>query len=334
MKKSVFILAILVVLLAVSCNDAATQGRTTLCLTLEDETSRTIMPAASLMNVQKYKVSGSGPGGSAFGPIVSTDKRLVISDIATGTWQVTATALNAENNELATGTSTVDVKKGSNDFTIVLDTVPGYGSMQLDIEWSKDISRDANITINTRFETSKGVVVEKTKTARTADGRVSILYNMEAGSYIMNITVADSLGDIGIGATEAIRIVDNTRTTGKVTLQSPEPGEEETGGGSISLTIENKVSYPMGFYVDYFPKSPVKGQVVTLKSCVSYIPTSIDQSTLTYQWYKDGVPQLNATGVNYVITAETGIHRYDVVVRSATEGSMCSASVVLNIPIR
>ena len=40
----------------------------------------------------------------------------------------------------------------------------------------------------------------------------------------------------------------------------------------------------------------------------------------------------DADGMSFAITSELGVHRYDVIVNSCKEGTMCGASLTLSIP--
>ena len=134
----IVILAVLCALLsAVSCRNSMDGEGTSLSLRIEDgEGSRTIMPSQTLMDVQKYSVTGSGPMGAVFGPLLTTDSELSIKDLAVGKWTITAKALNAQNNELAHGEGTFSISKGENEATIVLDTITGPGTLQLNFKWT------------------------------------------------------------------------------------------------------------------------------------------------------------------------------------------------------
>ena len=88
----------------------------------------------------------------------------------------------------------------------------------------------------------------------------------------------------------------------------------------------------MSFYIDYSPKNPVKSRSVTLTACYDSLPAGVRAEDLIYQWYKDGeVRQLDMKG-SFTIKAESGLHRYDVIVRSPVDGTMCGASLSLSIP--
>ncbi|MGP1508360.1 MAG: hypothetical protein ACTTJW_05720 [Sphaerochaeta sp.] len=328
-KKTMFPFMLIVVLtFFVSCFEAQENALTNLEIMIENPvTSRTIMPSDFLMEVQKYSVSGSGSSGASFGPVLSSENIVSIQNIPVGSWNVTAKALNAENNELAEGSETFIIKKGGNKVTVVLDSMTGTGTLQLDFKWDEHISDKSSITITLSIEDSSGNKINRTKNVNTSDCRVSFLVNLSAGSHVLNVQVYDSEGNLGIGATDAIRIVSNSRSTGTVELKASKP--QVWNGTEIKL--ENKVGSPMKFYVDYYPKNPVKGQLMTLTSHYHSLPEGVSSADLKYQWYKDGVLQADGVGYNYAIVSEFGIHRYDVIVRSGIEGTMCGASLLLNI---
>ena len=132
-----FIALVAFLILAVSCNADDDSGQTRLEIRIEDDSSgsRTIMPSQTLMKVAKYSVSGSGPGDTSFGPVISSEKTLSIQNLVSGSWEVCAKALNVENNEIASGTGTVEITQGENSVVVVLDQMTGTGTLQLDISW-------------------------------------------------------------------------------------------------------------------------------------------------------------------------------------------------------
>ena len=327
-KALILVLAIMVILLAMSCRNSVEGGRTRLSIHIEQDSSRTIMPSQTLMETRKYSVSGTGPDGSSFGPLLSTDSELSVADLVPGIWTITAKALNAENNELASGSSQCNISSGANEATIVLDTIAGNGTLELDFRWNDDISDDEQLRISISIESSDGTIIARNRDVITSLGQDSVVLTLNAGCHVLSVQVSDSHGKLGVGATDAVRIVSNTRSSGVVELQTSKPVIHS----GTTISIENAIGNPMNFYIDYYPKSPSKGQKVTLKACSSSIPDDIDAEDLSFQWYKDGVLLRNADGFNYAITAEQGVHRYDVIVNSRKEGTMCGASLTLSIP--
>ena len=327
-KLTLALFVALTLVLAFSCKNSAEAGRTRLELRIEQEISRTIMPSQTLMETKKYSVSGAGPSGTSFGPILTTDSELSVSDLVPGTWTITAKALNAENNELATGSGQCTISAGTNKATIVLDTITGSGTLELNFSWDEDICDEQKMRISIDLEDSEGNVISRNKDVYTSECQASIILSLNAGCHVLSIQVKDSKGNLGVGATDAVRIVSNTRSTGTVELQSSKPVVHS----GTSISFENAVGKPMNFYIDYYPKSPSRGQKVTLKASYFSLPDDIDPEDLNFQWYKDGVLQEAADGFNYAITAESGVHRYDVIVRSRKVGTMCGASLSLSIP--
>ena len=328
-RRIVFVLIVaLTVALIVSCKHSVEEGRTRLEIHIEQESSRTIMPSQTLMEVKKYSVSGTGPDGSSFGPLLSAESELSVADLVPGIWTITAKALNAENNELASGSGQCTISAGRNEATIVLDTIGGLGTLELDFRWNGDISDEEQLRIGILIESSDGATLSRNKDVLTSEGQASVVLSLKAGCHILSVQVSDSHGKLGVGATDAVRIVANTRSTGVVELQTSKPVIHS----GTTITIENAIGKPMSFYIDYYPKSPAKGQRVTLRACHNDLPDDIDADDLAFQWYRDGVLLPEAEDFSYSITSEKGVHRYDVIVRSCKEGTMCGASLVLSIP--
>ncbi len=330
MRKTLIVLLAVLCLLAVACRNSAEGDRTSLSLTIEGgDASRTIMPSQTLMDVQKYSVTGTGPMGATFGPLLTTDSELSIKDLAVGSWTITAKALNAQNNELAEGVGTFTIAKGENEATLVLDSMTGTGTLQLNFKWSSDICSDAEIRILINVEDCDGNVISKTRDVSKTLESATVVMNLDAGCHVLSVQVQDSKGNIGIGATDAIRIVANTRSTGTIELKGKKPAEPSSNGTSIS--IDNRIGVPMSFYIDYFPKNLSKGKFTTLNACYASLPVGVTEDDLTYQWYRDGVLMSPASADNISFLAESGFHRFDVIVRSSKEGTMCGASLNLNV---
>ena len=346
LNKSKVLVAVLVVLavvlfmlLVMSCDEGGTAGATMLELRLEEDVSRTIMPSAALMEVSKYSVSGKGPGGAAFGPVMSTESTLSIRNLSTGSWELTAKALNIQNNVIASGSASVDITRGENKATVVLDKMSGSGSLQLNFTWDREICSEQTMQILISIEDADGDIRMLSRTVNVADCGAYYVFNMEAGSYVLSVKVLDSSGFVGVGATDAVRILDNTRTEGDVELCSvkkpddkPDDPDTPADEGNVQINIRNDISSPMAFYIDYSPKNVSKGSRVILTACCDELPAGVNESDLSYQWYINGEPYRSATGRTLTVTAASGLTRYDVIVRSPLEGSLCGASLLLSVP--
>ena len=335
----VVLAVVLFMLLVMSCEDGNASGSTMLELRLEEDAGRTIMPSAALMEASKYSVSGKGPGGAAFGPVLSTESTVSIRNISTGSWELTAKALNIQNNEIASGTASVDITHGENKATVVLDRMSGNGSLQLNFTWDREICEDQSMQILISFEDAEGDIRMLSRTVNVADCGAYYVFNLEAGSYVLSVRVLDSSGYVGVGATDAVRILDNTRTEGDVSLicgtkpeDKPDNPDNPAEEGNAQITIRNDVGSPMTFYIGYSPMKASKGKELTLTACCDELPDGVEEEDLSYQWYVNGEQCRNETGKKMTVTAASGMTRYDVIVRSSVEGSLCGASLLLSIP--
>ena len=322
MKGKFFIIG-LCILLLVSCRQEPVQQKANLVVKVQSEaTAKTIMPKLNLMEVTRYSVEGTGPSGASFSPVYGEGDEIAVSELAPGTWTITAKAYNADGKELARGSSTCALERGSNNVSVVLDTIPGIGTAQISYTWDETISSSSEITITTVFENEAGEKTTNAKKVNTSEKKTIITQSLAAGSYVVKVEVSDETGKIGIGAAEALRIVDKTQSIGVIALVSV--------GSNLTVSIENNVATPMQVYLDYSPKSPVVGETLALKVCFNNLPSYVSSTDLKYQWYRDG-KLMKIGSTSYTIKAEQGAHRYDVIVTNARKGSTSSATVTFNL---
>ena len=321
--KGKFFIIVLCIFLLVSCGQEPVQQKANLVVKVQSEaTAKTIMPKLNLMEVTRYSVEGTGPSGASFSPVYGEEDEIAVSELAPGTWTITAKAYNADGKELARGSSTCALERGSNNVSVVLDTIPGIGTAQISYTWDETISSSSEITITTVFENEAGEKTTNAKKVNTSEKKTIITQSLAAGSYVVKVEVSDETGKIGIGAAEALRIVDKTQSIGVIALVSV--------GSNLTVSIENNVATPMQVYLDYSPKSPVVGETLALKVCFNNLPSYVSSTDLKYQWYRDG-KLMKIGSTSYTIKAEQGAHRYDVIVTNARKGSTSSATVTFNL---
>ena len=330
MRAFILLAAVLVLALMASCKESEENANAKLEIAIEDRSmeARTMMPQAALMEVRKYSVSGEGPGGQTFGPMISTENSITVSDIRSGSWTINATAMNAENNEIASGSGTFSITRGVNSVTVVLDSMTGTGTLQLDLTWDDDITVLDKFRIDVCIEDTSGNVISTTsREANTESEGISVLIPIPAGSHILSVRVFDANGSLDVGAADAVRIIAGTKTTGSLHLKPVSPNAV----ASVSLSLDNRVGSPMSFYIDYSPKNAQVGQSVTLSALYDSLPSGVSSSSLSYQWYTDGVAVASGgNGSTYSIQLQAGLHRYDVIVNSNMAGTLCGASLMLN----
>ncbi len=326
MKGKYFFILLCLVLL-VSCGQEPKQQKANLVVRVENEEvsaedAKTIMPKLNLMDAVRYSIEGIGPSGIGFAPVYGDGPKISVSELAPGQWTITAHAYNADGKELAMGSTVCTLNRGENNVTVVLDTIPGTGTAQISFTWDESISSSTTIKISTIFQPDIGTPIKNEKEVNTREKKTIITQSLPAGSYVVKVEVSDEKGKIGIGAAEALRIVDNTQSIGVIPLVSSSSG--------VTVSIENKVASPMQLYLDYSPKGVVEGEWITLKVNFNNMPSYVNSTDLKYQWYKDGV-LMTAGYSSYSFTAEKGVHRYDAIVTNTRKGSTSSASMTLNL---
>ena len=326
---TLFLIVALIPVILVSCQDSAEPAGTRLNIRIAEPGSgaRTIMPASALMEVRKYSVSGQGPGGKTFGPVLSTESNVTVESLDVGSWTISAKALNAENNELSSGSGTVFIGRGQNDMTVTLDTMTGSGNLQLNLTWDEDITYLDSLRMDVSLLDSSGAVISTVTRESALDNKdvISVLIPLAAGCHVLSVRVYDDDGSLDVGATDAVRIVSGTTSVGTMHLKASNPSPS----GELTLGFTNNVGVPMSFFMDYSPKVIVPGQSVTLTAQHGTLPANI--TSFTYQWFIDGVLFSSGTSSSCTIEATYGLHRYDVIVRSNIEGTMCGASMMLNV---
>lgn len=326
-KFYLVLLCTFLVLALVSCKQEPVQQKANLIVMLKNDAqnaqgAKTIMPKLNLMEVKRYSVEGNGPSGMSFAPVYGDETEISVSELTPGEWTLTARAYNAEGKELARGSSVCTLVRGDNSVTVALDTIPGTGTAQISFTWDETISSSSKITITTTFETDTGSQTVNVKEANTSDKKAIITQSLAAGSYVVKVQVSDSSGKIGIGAAEALRIVDNTQSIGVIPLAS--------AGSAMAVAVEYMVAEPMQVYIEYTPKTVILGQQVTMKVNLNNLPSYVASSDLKYQWYRDG-KLMKIGSATYSITAEQGVHRYDAIVTNTRKGSTSSATVTFSL---
>ena len=329
-KRTLVMLMVLVMVLVASCHESSDNLVTTVEIAIEDRSmdSRTMMPAPALLDIHKYSISGQGPSGRSFGPVVSSERSVTITDVSVGRWTIQATALNAENRSLASGSGSFDIGRGLNSIVLALDSIPGYGTLSINLSWDDDMTLRESVHIDVSIEDGQGNVVSTVaRESDTSSQGIALMLPLPAGCYIMSITASDEDGSLEVGATEAIRIVADTLTAGSLHLQP----SNSNFTGNLSIGLENRIGVPMPFYLDYLPKNVSSGQSVTLRAVHGTLDAAISESSLHYSWFKDGNALPVGDNATCVVNAQVGLHRYDVIVTSNIEGTMSGASLLLNV---
>lgn len=212
-----------------SCQLPLGQPKTgTLVITTGDGDSRTIGPDSLLIKPVAYRISGEGPGGAVFGPLLTTDGSVEVKSLLEGEWAITVEGLNGENpaRVVASATQTVLIRYNETTMkTFRLSFVEGAGSLELVIRWSDRILNVDEVRIvptpavagmeNLTFKASAAGYSASNGTwsfSRTFPG-------LPTGSYSFAISFHDASGArIGPPILESANIYDGLVSTGTVDM--------------------------------------------------------------------------------------------------------------------
>ncbi len=291
-------------------------------------TTRTIVPEGeNPLQISHYSISGTGPKGQVLETLSSTTDSVTINNLLVGSWHFSATAYNAENKALATGSIDTYIVSNNNIVTIALDEVVGSGSLELSFDWDQSqVTEDSQFNVVVYDETN--TVVDSTQvTSSMEQGEGNLLVsNLSAGFYTVVATLQSDSVQIS-GFSETVRIIDDTKTSSTIELII---GKVIDG---VSLLINDQTDSPIIGTISSSKSSPEKGDTITLtyetEETSSYDPTS-----LIYWWYKDGeLIEQSASKSIEIENLPAGTSRYDVVVGTETNNSLGSSSILISIEI-
>lgn len=215
--KVIKVLAItfLALFLLSSCEESSSVG--TMKILLHSDISKTMTVGETVLDITKYSVSGSGPGGKTFA-LDTTSASVTLEGVILGSWTVKATGLNAKGKEVAYGETSFVLTDQLESQTIVLSTVTGSGSLQLKYEWDLDIS-DPQIDIVIENRTSPQVRLKKSvKPNPQLQSCTLTVPELASGFYTVSSVLYNEETKI-LGCVEAIRIANGEKTSGTITLK-------------------------------------------------------------------------------------------------------------------
>ena len=288
--------------------------------------SRNINPTGTApLTIATYSVSGEGPQGKALDTVVTDHPDLTIDGLLVGNWTFHVIAYNAAGKPLVTGSVDTYVTASTNSVDMTMDEAVGTGTMQIVYNWNSDqTATDATLSIS--MEDPSGTVTQHSPTTiNEATGTATFNITLAAGFHTLRTTLRSGT-DILSGNAETIRIIEDTVSSGTITL--------EIGGevDAFSLTIVNNTLAPIQGSIACVPVSPVKGGTATL-TYTPTLPAGILATDLSSQWYFEGQPIAGATTFILPIpTVLAGTHRYDIVIRHPLQGSIGSTGALVAVP--
>lgn len=332
MRKSVIIIAFVLIALLASCSE--NPGTTTMRLHLAlgaESNARTLSPNdSSLLDVSKYTITGTGPNGKTFTTSSASDS-VTIEGLTIGQWTVIAKGLNNANTEIVSGALTFTLTSTPIPQTIILDTLIGTGSFSFSVDWTAcDVSSPSVVAYlkgpdMNQKEVSLPVTLNKdSKTAYVSE-------SLAAGSYLLRVLLYDGSVQVA-GLVEAVRISNGTESNGTLSFLFNELGAQ------VVMHIKDATGIPIKGVLS-MADSPSEFVAQTEYTCnfAFSSPENVQSDGLTIEWYYDGALQsdsprsLDNTGSSFSITPSVGAHRIDAVVYNTKLGSTGSASYSFNV---
>ncbi len=295
----------------VGCQPAAQTADLHICLEHYQSSSRTITPDEPL-TVTSYQVTGAGPDGTSFS-ITTNNTQITVSGLLTGDWDVTAIGFSDNGVGLVQGDSVITLSNTTSSGQITMEDFYGVGSASISIDW--DATQTLSPTVTTYMLLCGSLEDPEVLVASsTVDGEVTYTLNdLQAGAYLL-MSELYSDGLMIAGATEILRIVDGITTTDSITMEFNDLQLD------LGMTLIDDSSAPIEGTIEGIPMTITANQAIDISFVPS--PTSI-QTGLTCTWYLDGQYLNQGNPISFV--SPSGKHRIDVVVISASLGSVGSA---------
>lgn len=325
MKKKIFFCLLLVMIL-IFCSCIQNPGTASLKLRINmKDDGRSIIPQGeeASLDVVKYLVEGTGPGGAKFN-IESDDNLITIDGLVTGKWQIQATGLNNSGKELIKGTLDYELTGEPETAEMTLNSLIGSGTMEIEIDWEPESIKNPELKVFIEggiYKEEQQIEVD----TNIALGTASIKQSLTSGSYLLRGQLFS--GKICIaGFVEAIRISNGTITSGNVSLDYESYANEY---GSLYINDCNGVPVTGRF-------TGIENEIPAKKTReVSFIPDIpfSESLGLKMEWYYDGKlysepKELKAKGNSITIDPDAGTHRIDAIVYNSLLGSTGSVSFV------
>jgi hypothetical protein len=278
------------------------------------------------MEIDSYHITGTGPDLQTV-DIEATDTTITLGNLAIGKWTLHAEALNNEGAVLAKGTTTTILSKVTSTAVVNLDELSGEGSLSVGFLWPIDqVADDVDIALSVIDQGGNEVTITPATVNKEHGTALLSVASLPAGSYMLHAKLY-SQGILVSGAAEAVRIIENTETSGSMMLII---GDLST---TFSITIINETMMPLKGTIACTPQNPVAGEEVCMTFTPESLPDGVSQDTITALWYCEGelVP---SDGFSYTCIPAAGSHRYDIIVEGEKLGSIGSASILVSMPIQ
>jgi hypothetical protein len=219
---NIILLAVIIIFLA-SCKNSLLVGNPlfnkvetgSLTVSLSSESPRTILPAID-MTMSTFNISGTGPDSAVFSSDGVAGTTYTAENLITGSWSITADALNESGVIVMTGTVNVEIISGDNTVTVDVYPLTGNGSVGFTLSWSAGVLSVADTEIVSSFTPAGGSPTALTFTI--SDGEAICTQEFAPGYYQWDLRV-EELGQVCYRMPpEVVRIVTSEETTHSLDL--------------------------------------------------------------------------------------------------------------------
>ncbi|MFA7642686.1 MAG: hypothetical protein WCY74_05335 [Sphaerochaetaceae bacterium] len=336
MKKSTqFVLllcALLTILWATGCDTqgTVTTKDVTLVLRTEDPRfARNIYPGDSVDSVipVSYDITATGPNSDGrFSNVRITNDSFTFQNMSVGTWHFEATAYNADDVQLSSGSLDCIITPSTDTLEILLDERVGSGTFALTCNWNAAQTFGGSTVL---FSLSGNNLTEDLLMTETVDASTaSVTFttgSIPAGFYTLDVTM-ECEGTTISGFSEMVAIIDGSQTQTVKELTIGVISDDNT------FSIIDTTGTPVSGTISVNPVEYGTGDPVTLTFEPDVLPAGITVADLTYAWYCDGCEIPEAQSESHGIAQVTpGSCRYDVVVSHTAIGTVGSASITISV---
>ena len=267
MKKTIvnILLAFLVIALVSSCSAEQDVAYGSLKIDISSAISKGINPNIS-MDVEYYTIEGSGPNGATISATIDSSEGSYTNDsVAIGNWTLTATAYNADDIAIGSGSKSTTVKPGgTSSVSIAIKEIEGQGTLKVVINGLSGNNNVYSLYLYTTEDLMNPI--QEVEFVRSDDIH-SVELNLDNGFYAFRI---DGNNDIKLPAIDTVRIVNGDTVT--VTYFLSDSGE-------VSVSIMNAIKTTPSLSISLTPTS--EGTNATA------IVSNVDLDSINYLWYID-----------------------------------------------
>ena len=310
-RKSIWILALLVMMAALLASCATAEGKEeTIGTVLAETDERAVNGLFDIkgLGVVSYRVRGEGPDGAWFDWVESDSPRIALADVRRGLWTIYAQGLNRYGEPVVQGKLETFLSEDSPVDNLIFDEQYGTGDIRSALAWNPVQVMHPAVEVYLRADDGEYMARPADEITIGNGTAIWSAHGIPSGSYIARFVLRDGSSPVS-GAAAAVRVIDDA-----------------TSVGQVRMTIGD-LSQVYGIELLNIPVDTLKGHLELAGGHVSYISES-EASGVIYDWFIDG--SFMESREDHAMSLETlrrGYHRIDCVARTSDYGSISSVSI-------